>query len=444
VRAETVEATSRMQARSGGLAAYWKALPILISTFRSNCLDETGVRALQEERLRKLVDHVYRSVTFYRKLFDESGLGPSDIERLEDLGKLPLTTKSMFRALQPKSYTARGPDLRRYHKQTTSGSSGEPFSIYWDDRSAITFLTTSIRAHRWMGGRLTDHILLIGPTYYPDKLFVQKLGLGRVTLLSPMNRPELLLESYESFKPDVLLIYPSVLKSLFVAITNPRMIKHKVRMIITSGEYLDSSTRTRSEEIFGGRTFQFYGSWEIGRIANECRFRTGLHINEDVVVAEYLPSEIHQDQRKIVLTNLSNFTMPFLRYVQGDEVRVVPGRCPCGSPFARIQIVEGRQSDVIELPSGRKVSALRCLGGLSLVPGLRQFRFIQESHSRATLEILTDCTLDEACLRRALGKIEGYVQGIHITLVGVDRILPDPSGKTHKFVSRLSQTGMPD
>ena len=396
--------------------------------------------ALQEAKLRRLIRSAYRNVPYYRDLLTKSGLKPDDIRTLDDLSRIPISTKADLARLPPDTLIARETDRRGCLPITTSGSTGEPLTILWDDSALLTFYGTSARAHRILGGRLRDRILSIGPQYYPDNLLIQRLGIGRVRLVSPFKTAAELLRLHNDYRPDILLCYPSVLKCLSHACQSQRIKAHKPRLLLTSGEFLDDHTAERAESFFGKRPFQFYGSWEMGRIANQCQSGEGLHINEDICIAEFLPVDpgMAGDCHRLILTNLYNFTMPFIRYDQGDLVGILQDSCPCGQTFQRIKLLEARASEVIHLPDGSKVSALRFTGLIFGLPGVSQFKYVQERLDSLLVQIVETEDYSHTAVLKLVSKIQGFLPGVAIRVETVSRITPNPAGKIVQFESRVS------
>lgn len=422
--------------------SYSRAVASLASICRAPRLSRDHLRALQSQRLRAIVRHACRRVPHIQRRFGEAGIDPRAVRSMDDLRSLPIINKADLVQHEATEITAAGVDLGRCLAPTTSGSTGVPLTVYWDWPAAVIFLAVSARAHHLFGCRLRDRFLSVGLRSYPDDLLLQRLGLARVKRLPVSAGPEQIFAVLNRLKPDVLATFPSVLKSLLHAVP-PVTPGHRPRIIVTSGEYLEDQTSAATEALLGSRPFQLYASWEMGRIGNQCQEGCGIHINEDLFIAELLPAaKIHgPDCRRLILTNLFNRVMPFIRYDQGDLVQIVPGPCPCGSPFQRIKILHARQSDVIRLPDGGVISVLNVAGILVEIPALRQFKCIQESATRLTLEIVFDPALTGASEARVIQQIVTRMQAVHRGMIcrvnRVRHIDPDPSGKTMRFESRI-------
>lgn len=158
-------------------------------------------------------------------------------------------------------------------------------------------------------------------------------------------------------------------------------------------------------------------------------------MNEDLLIPEFLPlsDEVGGTGRRLVLTNLFNYTMPFLRYDQGDIVHPMTGDCPCGSPFCRIAIRRGRTGAVLKLPAGGSVSALRLTSVLLPLTGIGQFRFVLAKDGALVLEVVAGAGFSRTEIDGAIRELQTLLRGIPVHLELVSRILPEPSGKTNQF-----------
>jgi phenylacetate-CoA ligase len=403
-------------------------------------LKRSDIQAMQNIKLRQLIRHAYENVPYYRDIFQHSKLTPADIRTVDDLTKLPIISKADIIKFPIEYVTSRRSTLADCHIQRTSGSTGFSLDIYWDDDAITTFYSTSARAHHMLNCSVWDKILSIGPTYYPSDTMIQKLGICRIEKFSPFNDLRSQVDRINNVKPDVLLLYPSVLKSLIHYIQTNGLQLRKPRMMITSGEFLDERTSRKSNEFFGSFPFQFYGAWEMGRIGNECLFRTGLHINEDVVIAEFVPADdIYGDNAYwMILTNLHNYAMPLIRYKIGDIVRPIYEPCGCGRNFIRIEILDGRGSFLVHLPDGTKLSALHLNNMMSKINGLVQFKIIQEHIDRLSIQVVTNDEFSEKEKKELEFKIDSVLPGIQSCIRKVDHILPGHTGKFKQFESRLN------
>lgn len=189
--------------------------------------------------------------------------------------------------------------------------------------------------------------------------------------------------------------------------------------------------------------FNFYSATEFGMIAAECRAHEGLHVHADHCILEY----VREDGRPAlpgelgiaVLTNLSGFAMPLIRYRLGDVGALRPECCSCGSSFPLIEHPLGRQDDMVRLPSGKILSAL----GLGMIVRdfgemIVHYRFIQESVDRIVLQLVLrkgHCADTLSSIRRQV--LAFLEDSIHLDIRVVD-FIPEEARKFRKFVSKLN------
>lgn len=419
---------------------YLKAFYLVRGMLREQWLSREQIESLQNKKLQKLVMHAYEKVSYYRKLLDQTGIRPEMIKTVRDLPKIPVTSREDIRKIDPMDITSQGVDISACYIKMTSGSSGIPLTTLWDDHALCVYYSTCVRSHHVLNCRLTDKFLCIGPTYYPCDLLPQRLGICAVKLMSPFSGPDEHIKFINSYQPDIIFCYPSVLKSLIHFVKKNTAIKiYSPRLITTSGEFLDDQTRAEAGELFGSAPAQFYGSWEIGRIGNECIYRNGIHLNEDIIIPEFIPAGAVNGQKcyRIILTNLYNYIMPFIRYDQGDLVQPIYEDCICGRKFLRIKMLDSRVSDVISLPNGTCISALHLAGMLFNLPGVSQFRIVQEAVDRLVIKVVPMEGFSASIAKGVLKKVDSLLPGIHAVMEEVHAIERDQSGKFRHFQSML-------
>ncbi|MFI5165195.1 MAG: phenylacetate--CoA ligase family protein [Thermoanaerobaculales bacterium] len=402
---------------------------------RAPVFDAERLAIVRDRRLRRLVAHAYARVPYYRRLFDGAGVRPEEIRSAADLIKLPITSKADLRRLPAEDLVASGADLGRCLHPRSSGTSGEPLTVYWNAGWFCAFLALTVRALRMAGVRPTDTLMVIGPGYYPEGLLVQRLGIGRVRSVSPLQEPAALAAALAAERPDALHAYGSVLRCLVKHARDTGRALHRPRVVVSSADYLDEATRRGCLEVMGVAPVQMYGAVETGRIGNECRLRDGLHLFTDFVVPELIPVAGDPAARRVVLSDLTNFTMPFIRYDQGDLAEAVDRACGCGLAFPRIRLLSARANDVVRLPSGAMVSALRLGKPLCDEPGVDAFKVVQQSESRLVVRVVKRDGCDDAGIRAAVAGIGTLLPGMRVDLEIVESIAPNPSGKVTRFQS---------
>lgn len=365
---------------------------------------------LRRKRLRAIVKHAYEGVQFYREKFDSSGVKPEDISSVEDLCKLPFTTKSEIRDHIPGKAIAKGYEISDLVKKPTSGTSGGPMPVYHDKRFCDYGSAAYYRLRRAMGINPWDKFFRIqfwGPMPKPADsvantrrkgkshwqaslglLYFMFKGFQKTVFIT--HDADEIISSVIDYRPKVLRGNPSYLRLVAEKLAE-RGISLNPKAIQTSGEVLDEPTRRFLESSFGCEVFDSYWSNETGSISWECRKKEGQHINDDLLILEVVrdgepvgPGE----EGEIVVTCLLNYAMPLIRYRMGD-IGVLDGdTCSCGRGLSLLKSVEGRAVDCFTLTDGRKITPKQIMTVIQSEPGVSRYQAVQENERRVTIELM--------------------------------------------------------
>lgn len=401
------------------------------------------LRDLQWKRLRGLLDHAYRQCPFYRQRFDQAGLLPSDIRKLEDMRFLPILEKRDIQEHRDRMVALDWPAGDLIANQT-GGSTGCPLSFFLSRDRKCSRAAATIRHNRWAGWEVGDKAALIwgAPQDVPASRWRARLRnwlLERQLFLDAGHVTEERLlgfhEALKRFRPRVILAYAGA-AALFARFLQARgLTPYQPRAIVTSAEVLDEANRKLLEEAFGCPVFNRYGCREISVLASECPAHDGMH-----TMAEGVYVEIVRDGRPaqpgelgaLVVTDLLNAAMPLIRYRIGDVASWAPGKCSCGRSLPRLQQVAGRVSDFLTGTDGRLVSGLFL--SIYLVgqrPSLGQVQIHQERAGQVLFKIKpgpgfqkkADLEYLERTIRHYLGPTTVVANEF------VTELLPEPSGK---------------
>jgi len=423
------------------LSIYLNA-PSMIRRIRRNIqLRPAELRTLQTRKIRALVKHCYDHVPYYRSLFKEAALRPEDVKSIDDLDKIPSTSKNDIRNAPLTEITASNIDLSECWTSRTSGTTGIPMSIYWNMKARVS---SWIQTYIWQlrcGDRMTDRrVVLAGWMPSPPRL-LQKIGIFPTKRVSPLDDLQTQIEQIRKYGPETMIAWPSCVAPLCTEVVEKNPYGINLRLVFTGGELLDERTRDLVKQAFEVELFDIYGASEVGGISRECVEHTDYHIMSDMVVVE-----ITEDGRRVsageegevTVTNLDNYAMPFLRYNLEDLGIVTGDECACGCCFPLMRIASGRISDVIHLASGRTVSAQRAIFDLNQIEGVKQFQVTQEKTGFLKVMIVKDSrsnndTCDEikALFRQRLGSIE-----VDVTIV--DKIQRGRTGKLTPFITKVT------
>ncbi len=398
---------------------------------------------LQRERLRSLVRHACQNFPSYRERFRSCGLWPDEIATIEDLSRVPLTTRkdlAALRAMETSSEAARhapGVTVR------TSGSSGVPLVLRYRPGDATELNCTWLRPLFAHGIRpWHSRLEITGPHNFPSGgLAYEKLGLFRRHCVSVFEKPDSWLTAARRAGADYLWGYSGSLKMLARHIVEVGHAAPRFRAVFGVSDLVDPACRELVREAFGRPLVDVYGAAEAGCIAWECPTCDGYHVNMDTVIVEVLDGDRPAPPGvagRVVVTNLLSFAMPIIRYELGDVAATSPNAARCGRGLPLIDVVEGRANAIVRLPSGRLLSPMFFFGLMKQFENnLRAWRVIQESGDRlSVLVVAVDGKANPAPIADAIRRLAG--EPIGISVVPVDALPHEASGKVRAVFSRLS------
>ena len=323
-------------------------------------LTRPEIEKLQLERLQATVRHCMNS-PFYSKRFEENGLKPQDIRSLDDLRKIPFTTKADLRETYPFGI-ASVPLEKCVRLHSSSGTTGNPTVILHTQRDLDQWANAVARC-LWMVGCRPSDIFQNSSGY---GMFTGGLGfqygaerLGMLTVPAAAGNTLRQLKFIKDFGTTVLHAIPSYASRLFEVMVeqgiDPRR-DTKLRTLVIGAEPHSEETRRRIEEMLGVKAYNSFGMSEMcgPGVAFECPEQNGLHIWEDYYIVEIVDPQTLEpvpegEIGEMVLTTLNREAMPLLRYRTRDLTRILPGDCPCGRHHRRLDRMQGRSDDMMIL-----------------------------------------------------------------------------------------------
>jgi len=351
---------------------------------KAQWLDRLRIREIQERKLRHIVQQAYKNVPFYKKLFDETGISPAKINTLDDLEGIPITTKSILQELAPEFLINRTMDREELKTECSSGSTGRPFTVFFNPDYVNVRNALFLRALRAAGYNIGRKLLLVTGSGKASKHW------RRWRYASIQDPPEFLLKQVNRFRPDFLYGCTTPLRQLAEYIRSGNSLVFQPEKIITTAEIIDTPTRRFLEDTFKAEVHDFYGLTEMGLVGWECAVHNGHHLAEDTTIIEYLPIENGGDVSRLVMTNLDLISMPFIRFDTGDIG--IPGKsgpCPCGRGFSLLERVDGRLVDCLQLKNGRRISPYKLTCELEKLQGMERYQVIQEDYGTFTVKVET-------------------------------------------------------
>ena len=315
---------------------------------------------LQLERLKSTVKHCMYS-PFYQEKFKELGITPDDIKTLDDVRKLPFTTKEDLRENYPFGICCVPiKDCVRLH--SSSGTTGNPTVVLHTQKDLDEWANAVARC-LWMVGSRPEDIFQNSAGY---GMFTAGLGfqygaekLGMLTVPASSGNTTRQIKFIKDFGTSVLHAIPSYASRIYEVMkeegVDPRK-DTKLRVLCIGAEPHSEEQRKRIEENLGVKAYNSYGISEMmgPGVAFECQEQNGLHIWEDYFIVEIIdPVTLEPlpdgELGELVLTTINREGMPLLRYRTRDLTRIISGDCPCGRTHKRLARLQGRSDDMIIL-----------------------------------------------------------------------------------------------
>lgn len=330
----------------------------LLRDYRSH--DSWSQRQLaeyQQAQLAKIIRHAREATHYYPRIAQGMQAGPDSVHH--SLAGLPVLEKETLRSApdELRATAVRG----LLEKKTTSGSTGQPVTV-WKNRDAIARERAATwRAYGWAGISVAapQGLLWGQPLTVSGRLRARSLDfLANRLRLSMFGVTESEMEEFHrkllSFHPKYLYGYVSAISAFVRYLKSVRKnLPDSVAALVTTSELLDDATRAYLTDATGLPVFNEYGCGEVGSIAHDCEHGR-LHIMSDNVVLECLPDPaLPDDLGHLAVTDLFNLAMPLIRYRLGDLGLLSSEPCPCGRPYPILEKIVGRAYDLIEDADGR-------------------------------------------------------------------------------------------
>ena len=413
------------------------------------------IEELQAERLQRLIGYAYDHVPYYRRLMDERGLKPHDIQSTADLAKLPMLTKDSIRA-NFDDIRAEGYPRSALLPSRTGGSTGEPL-LFYSTKSAMYNhgYARVLRSMGWAGIRLGDRTVSVCLIRQPEtgrertlrrlNQRLQRTIEVETTSISEQTMPGIV-QMLHRVRPRALGGYPSVIAHFASFIKDSGRPAPIVRSILTGGEQLFEHQRELIREVFHSEPYSRYASHEAHEMAADCEEHSGLHVNAEDIVTEVVddcgnPVPAGQ-QGHILITCLHNYGMPFIRYENGDTGSLATSSCPCGRGLPLLGTLLGRTADFVYTPSGKRVAGASLPSSRLAILGVTQYQLVQEELDRVVMRVILPSATEPDMRAEVSHHIEALYHGclgddMRIEVKFTDHIEPTAAGKYVPVVSRV-------
>jgi phenylacetate-CoA ligase len=322
------------------------------------CMDRQQLAELQGQRLRDMVERIYFNVPFYRAKLQEMGIEPGDIRSLDDLKKLPFTTKQDLRDNYPFGlFAVPQHDVVRLH--ASSGTTGKSTVVGYTHNDIMMWSEVVARSLT-MAGITRDDIVQVAYGYglFTGGLGVhygaEKIGASVIPISGGNTKKQLQL--LEDFGSTAIACTPSYAAYLGEAIVEEKLDRSKIKLRagIFGAEPWTEEMRTQIQHLLGLKAYDIYGLSEVigPGVSMECACQRGMHIFEDHFIPEIIDPETcevlpYGTLGELVFTTVTKEAMPLMRYRTRDLTRLHAETCDCGRTLVRMEKCVGRSDDML-------------------------------------------------------------------------------------------------
>ena len=423
------------------VAEYWKILE------RNQWLKPESLNDLQQKRMRALLKHAYDNVPYYHKMFNALRLHPSEIRKVEDLKKLPILKKAAI-CSRPEELTARNLSQREFIARYTSGTTAAPLRFFVTNETISWGTAAWLRAYGWGGYKLGDkHAIIRAYTVLEVKdpfLRVYNLLLRRNVLLNAYGVSASSIQAsarnLQTLRPEFLMGYSWSIHMLADYFLTEGIQPPPLQAIFTNAETTLPSRRRVIEKAFECEVYDVYGSREFSTIGSECERHSGYHIQSENVLLEFVKDGENVgpgETGEILVTDLHNYAMPFIRYEIGDAGKISEETCPCGRSLPLFESLEGRNYEFFVTGDG-SILYLRDLDTVFESLPVKMFQIEQ----RTLDDILVNVVPAEGYSEKDTEFIKRNImwnprEATKIEVRTVESFPPEPSGKKRYLINRL-------
>lgn len=421
---------------------------------RAQYLSREGLRSLQATRLNAILRQAFEHTAYYRSRFLAAGLTAPDLQHPNCVSRLPILTKTDIQQNIDAMVADNVPVHARVRNQT-GGSTGMPVQFYVDLERLDSRMASTARHDAWAGYQPGDwcaylwgaRLDMISTNRVWDRLR-NRLLYRRIELNTSGIAPEdwaPFIQQVRHLRPPVMLAYAQAAVLFAKHVVENHIRDIRFRSIITTSEVLFPEQRTLLEDTFGATVFNRYGSREVSVLASECEVHQGMHVNADSLLLEVVPDpEIPEPNGKILVTDLLNRSMPLIRYEIGDAGRLTDRLCACGRTLPLLEDLQGRLTDFLVMPDGKKVSGVALLTWVFAdMRGLQHVQLVQERRDAVTMRVVPGPHYDETVERTLLERFAHFLDprvAVNVERCGEVEISAT-SGKRRFVINRIPSEG---
>lgn len=406
----------------------------------------------QLDSLKKLLCFVQTNTIYYRDLFERCSFNPRKLESLYALSQIPILNKDLIR--HNFNSLVSSPFRSTLWCKSTGGSTGQPLQFGYTKGSYEWRLAMSKRGYAWAGARPgTKQAYIWGVAlgastrrqrlkeslhhFMDSQKFYNCFEFGEQEMAQ-------CLASLNGWQPQNLIGYTNPLYEFALYVDRHGGPLFKPQSILCAAEKVHPYQREVLQRVFGAPVFNTYGSREFMLIAAECEKHEGLHVSMENLIVEVVdddgmpvrPGEVG----RILVTDLHNYGMPFIRYEIGDMARVSEHQCSCGRGLMVLDDIVGRSLDVIRTPEGKVVPGEFFPHLFKDYPEIFRFQVVQKKLNTLIVKYQLQNLFPSETMAQLVTEIRNVVgPEIQIIFDEVDVIPLTSSGKYRVTISELDQ-----
>ena len=434
-----------------------KALDYVEEFEKTQWLPAQEMQKIQWQKVKTILEHAYLNVPYYRKKFTEAGITHQDINTPHDLLKIPLLTKDDIRENFNDLLST---DMNRPSVTfRTSGSTGIPLEIIIDKVGYAQYMAPIFRALKWYGvdfsGRQARFWSL--PLNWRKRIYekAEDFLLNRIRMPTFQLSEDSLEDFYQRclrFRPEYIQGYPSAIFAFAQHLKSKPKSERQlgVKVVVCTAETLYDFQRETIEEVFDCKAVNHYGCSELPVIAIECP-AGNMHIaSENVyleVVQDNKPAPIGQIA-PLVITSLSNYSMPLIRYCNGDMGAILDEKCQCGRTpgMPLMKSVIGRTVDTVFSCNGEPMHATiftYVAKDVFKTGVIKEYLAIQKRMDLLVIQIVKGFYFEQAAIDNMIRRIKQILgEGMQVEVEYVEAIPREKTGKFRYFKSEISPQGV--
>jgi phenylacetate-CoA ligase len=391
--------------RNALIPLYWKYInrsKVLTSfqklkEYQWNSLKEN--QEIQRKKLYALLQYASQNIPYYQQIIKEHIIKISEDTIFEDIKKFPLLTKEVIRNHFDKLHRFRD---KTYYRNTSGGSTGEPI-VFYQDKEYLNWANATKRLfNEWAGRKLGDPMVKLWGSLsdilgsgqgFKGYLRQQVSG---ITILNTYRMTEedmyKHVQKINHIKPGLILAYTNSIEELARFIQEHHLSVYSSSVIMTAAGVLYPEVKAKIESVFRAPVFNLYGSREVSDMACSCEKDEGLHLIPAIHYLEIMDEEGRPVKPgtpgNIIVTLLTNYTMPLIRYQIGDRGILSEEACSCGRGFPLLKKVEGRIRCIFRNKQGDLIDGGVFIRLFYFRENIKQFQVVQESLEQITINIV--------------------------------------------------------